>query len=358
MQPQRFLINLSYMFLIFGYFTAVVESSQQKLLLILLDGFRWDYFDQPGLDLPGFTRMFEQGVTKSSFILTGGTTGNQSGSQPQDRFRIISFFTPQQKTSYMYHWPGCDVTIRNRKPTYCKPYKGVPQISDLQESIAESIQLFKQDSADLVGIYVELTDKYGHKYGPKSQKLNEIIVEVDKEIYKLMESLENDGLIDEVNIMIFSDHGMTDVSQQRLVNITGHVDMKDVDVMLDSGPNVYVWPKPDKIEKVYNDLKMMNNPHLSIYKKEEIPEEWFYKRHYRISPIVLIAEVGWYIITVSEETTGPGHLVMCSLLDIQPSPHNGTWSAVSEMLKSSGSLIESSISVLLSIVAIMIISFI
>ncbi|KAJ8302300.1 hypothetical protein KUTeg_021287, partial [Tegillarca granosa] len=33
-----------------------------KLMVILLDGFKWNYFDKPGLDLPGFNKIIKNGV--------------------------------------------------------------------------------------------------------------------------------------------------------------------------------------------------------------------------------------------------------------------------------------------------------
>jgi hypothetical protein len=59
----------------------------------------------------------------------------------------------------MFYWPGCDVAIRGTSPTFCEPffygngkYPGIPEMAD---SIYKGIQLFKNDSADLVGKYLQ-----------------------------------------------------------------------------------------------------------------------------------------------------------------------------------------------------------
>lgn len=41
--------------------------SVNKLLVILCDGFKWDYFDQDDLNLPGLRRLINGG-TKSDFL--------------------------------------------------------------------------------------------------------------------------------------------------------------------------------------------------------------------------------------------------------------------------------------------------
>ena len=43
-------------------------QKSKKLLVLLIDGFRWDYFDKPGLELPGFQQLFKQGV-KSEYMV-------------------------------------------------------------------------------------------------------------------------------------------------------------------------------------------------------------------------------------------------------------------------------------------------
>ena len=76
--------------------------------------------------------------------------------------------------------------------------------------------------------------------------------EVDQGVLFLQNKLKENGLEDKVNIMIFSDHGMTNVSQSRVINLTSAIDINDIDEILDNGPNCYVWPKEGKVDKVLN----------------------------------------------------------------------------------------------------------
>jgi len=44
-------------------------AAPNKLLLIMVDGFRWDYFDKLSTDeLPGFTRLRQNGVSADAFV--------------------------------------------------------------------------------------------------------------------------------------------------------------------------------------------------------------------------------------------------------------------------------------------------
>ena len=71
------------------------------------------------------------------------------------------------------------------------------------------------------GIFMETTDAYGHYTGPNSTPLNEKLVAMDGVIGQLMDNLTSEGLADDVAVMIFSDHGMTEISPARSVNLTG-----------------------------------------------------------------------------------------------------------------------------------------
>ena len=51
----------------------VIEGS--KLFLLLLDGFRWDYFDLEGLELKGFPRLFREGV-KAEYMIPSYPTNS------------------------------------------------------------------------------------------------------------------------------------------------------------------------------------------------------------------------------------------------------------------------------------------
>ena len=44
----------------FSLGSRAVES--RKLFMMLVDGFRWDYFSMPGLELDGFSKLIRAGV--------------------------------------------------------------------------------------------------------------------------------------------------------------------------------------------------------------------------------------------------------------------------------------------------------
>lgn len=55
--------------------SVVRHTSSEKLLLFLVDGFRWDYFDLPGVRLTGFPRLFREG-TRAEWIIPAFPTNS------------------------------------------------------------------------------------------------------------------------------------------------------------------------------------------------------------------------------------------------------------------------------------------
>ena len=75
--------------------------------------------------------------------------------------------------------------------------------------------------ANNIRLYVENPDKYGHYFGPNSVELNNKLNEINGVIEQLLTNLTANGLTDNVTVMIFSDHGMTEINPERSINITG-----------------------------------------------------------------------------------------------------------------------------------------
>lgn len=99
-----------------------------------------------------------------------------------------------------------------------------------------------------LGIYLEAIDSYGHKYGVNSPQLNQMLLDVDKTLQDFRQNLTSNGLDDDVNIIVFSDHGMTNLSQ--IVNITDALNMSDIKVIFQEPPYVTIWPEEGQLEKV------------------------------------------------------------------------------------------------------------
>mgnify|MGYP003687577285 CR=1 FL=1 len=112
--------------------------------------------------------------------------------------------------------------------------------------------LGKQSSShtylNFTGIYIEVVDSYGHRYGVNSKELKQMIKDVDAEIYNLKKEMTSLGM-DDVSLMIFSDHGMTDIRET--VDLNEILDLEDVVSLIPEGSTVKIWPKEENTNKVF-----------------------------------------------------------------------------------------------------------
>lgn len=61
-----------------------------------------------------------------------------------------------------------------------------------------------------------------------------------------MKDLEED-----LNVIIFSDHGMTEIKwMEKVIELKAYINMSDIIQMMDRGPVVNLWPKAAMLEKV------------------------------------------------------------------------------------------------------------
>ncbi len=88
---------------------------------------------------------------------------------------------------------------------------------------------------------------------------------------------------------------MTEISTERSVNIESL--LSDYDVLIDgSKPLMMINPEPDEIKDVYQKLKENEN-HYQVFYKEELPKSFQLHRHPFIFPILLVADIGWSLVT-------------------------------------------------------------
>ncbi|XP_036852736.1 ectonucleotide pyrophosphatase/phosphodiesterase family member 7 [Manis javanica] len=314
------------------------QGSQNKLLLVSFDGFRWNY-DQdvqtPNLDAmardgvkarymtPAFATMTSpchftlvtgkyienHGVVHNMFYNTTtkvklpyhATLGIErwwdNGSVPiwitaqRQGLKTGSFFYPGGNVTYQ----GVAVTL-SRKEGILHNYKNE---KEWRANIDTVMRWFTEEKLDLVTLYFGEPDSTGHKYGPESQERKEMVMQVDRTVGYLRDRIRQSGLDSSLNLIITSDHGMTTVRKNasdlvefhRFPNFT----FKDIEFeLLDYGPNGMLLPKEGMLEKVYEALKDAH-PKLHVYRKETFPKSLHYANNPRITPLLMYSDAGYVI---------------------------------------------------------------
>ncbi|XP_069796398.1 glycerophosphocholine cholinephosphodiesterase ENPP6 isoform X2 [Narcine bancroftii] len=249
--------------------------ASRKLLVFLIDGFRHDYIGEKELDnLPGFRAIVERGV-KAKYL----TPDFPSSSYP----------------NYYSLMTGCEVEIRSVRPTYCQRYYYNSSDADFKVAISNAIDVLRQGKADMAAVYTERIDIEGHHFGPWSKQRIEATKVLDETLKDTSMKIKEAGLQNDLNVILFSDHGMTDIFwMDKVIELDKYINMIDILVVMDRGSVVSLWPQNGKLNKVYNGLKKVKE--MNVYKKEEIPHRYHYKDGKFVAPLTLVANPGWFII--------------------------------------------------------------
>lgn len=140
--------------------------------------------------------------------------------------------------------------------------------------------------------------------------MNDYIAEVDESIGYLMNELAKREIDNHVHVIIVSDHGMAETTDQKLIyyddilseDVLKHVRNREALPLLDLRPGPDA-PK-DTIKKIYDQLyqytQNSSDPHFQVYKREEVPDRFHYKHSNRITPVVAIPDVGYTFVTHEE----------------------------------------------------------
>ncbi|KAL8577327.1 hypothetical protein ACOMHN_048381 [Nucella lapillus] len=386
------------------------DHKNSKVIIVSFDGFRWDYLSRT--HTPNFDRIIRNGVQaryglKNAFqtktfpnhftLVTGlyeeshGIVGNimfdpvlnetftisntsqvaasrwfDVGAEP---IWVTNQIQKKKGRTGCMQWVGCEAPIKGVVPTHHVPYD--PHMSN-ETSIDKIIEWFKGTYPVNLGlIYYNEPDSTGHQFGPNSPELTAMIGALDKVVGYLLAKLQAADLLESTNLILTSDHGFAATGPDQIVNLDNYIS-PDSYRILSSNPVAAILPNKGLEEEIYKNLSAgaeKKNSHFSVYKKDEIPEEFHYKHNRRIMPILVVARENYTILHnhstwVPNGThgynnslpdmhpffvaMGPGfrkgaevptfknvdvYPLMCHLLGLEPAPNNGSLDALQPLLR-------------------------
>lgn len=89
------------------------------------------------------------------------------------------------------------------------------QLGTLAASLVESYELGRRDAVDFLGVSFPATDKVGHDFGPESHELQDTLVQLDRTLGTLLDSLDRQVGRDRYVLALSADHGVAPVPEQR-----------------------------------------------------------------------------------------------------------------------------------------------
>jgi predicted AlkP superfamily pyrophosphatase or phosphodiesterase len=286
--------------------TNSTESLEKPyLILISLDGFRWDYIEK--YSPPNMSHFIENGVQAESLIpsfpsktfpnhytiATGlypdkhGIIGNSFYSYKKDLTYKIgnremvedgSFYggTPiwiqagkAGMVSASYFFVGSEANVQGLYPTYYHQYDGSIKNEVRVAQAIDWLNLPEKERPHIITMYFSDMDDTGHRFGPdNNDELKKALFNLDRNLGDLFKGVKATGL--PVNIIIVSDHGMSNLATDHLIDID---DIKNDSLYttIDNGAIVNIHPKKNvDIDIVLKELKQKEH-HFNVYTTENTP---------------------------------------------------------------------------------------
>jgi len=319
-----------------------LKGAPAPLLLISMDAFRWDYCDLHPNETPHLRALRESGASAKALIpvypsntfpnhytiVTGlwpahhgminnnmfdPTLGlffhnNQVAATHDSRWwggePIWVTAEKQGYASACSFWPGSEAEVGGHQPTYWKTYDySVPFEKRLDELVGW-LKAPAEKRPLVAAFYLEETNSQGHTFGPDSPELLAAIQLLDTRLGVILDRLKGEGIT--VNLVIVSDHGMTDVSLDRVVVLDDYLEMSQVQLDFD-GPEAGLRPVGNAtVDSIMAALAKLP-PQVKAYRAEDLPERFHLKNNPRIPPIWIAAEQGWGIYRNSYLNTVRSH---------------------------------------------------
>ena len=304
------------------------DPGRATVVLVSLDGFRWDYLDR-GLT-PNLSRLAREGVRAEAMvpvfptktfpnhytIVTGrypaghGVVGNVFSApdvgrrltlSDRDAVRDARFYRAEpiwvtaerqgQRTAPLF-WPGSEAPINGVRPSYALPYDGgMPDTARVRQ-LLQWLDLPFQRRPTFLTLYSSAVDYAGHEYGPDTPETNRAIAQVDSLIGLLATGLAERERAAGTNLVIVSDHGMVSTGPGRVVWLDDYLSRNAMRVD-EMSTLLTAWPAEGLGDSVYRGLKRA--PHLVVYRRAELPARFHLEGSPRVAPVVAIADEGWTI---------------------------------------------------------------
>jgi len=316
------------------------QPEQQYVIMLSMDGFRWDYADR--VATPNLDKIAQKGVRAKSLKPSFPTKtfpnhySMATGLYPDHHGIVLnSFYDPESGEYYhifdrdavedgsfyggepiwvtaekqgittgSYFWVGSEAEIAGFRPTYWKIYDHDFPYKQRIDSVMSWLKKPEAERPHLITWYFDEPDHTGHNSGPDSEDLNSKIIQLDFLLGYFMLELEKLPIAEQVNVIVTSDHGMSNISNDKKVVLEDHLNMDWVAELEGYNPNFNIMAREGFIDSIYLSLTGLEG--ILVWKTGKLPERLFYGSHPRTMDLVVVADSSWSVVKKAEKWVGGG----------------------------------------------------
>ena len=314
------------------------EGQQKRNLTIVvsLDAFRWDYptiYNTPWLDsiaangvAATMVPSYPSSTFPNHFTLATGLVPDHHGivnsqfwapekgelfSMGDSATRYNPYYfggepiwvtaKKQGVKSASIYWVGSDVAIQGLYPDYYLRWDNEPRLTYPQR-VEEALRIAKLPESErpsLLMVYFDEPDWTTHHYGPVAEESEAVIEQLDSLMGILYRGLKE--LDYGVNLIVTSDHGMTEISDEKFISIEQSVNPDWVERIVSTNPTS-IFCKEGCRDSLFNQLSKVK--HISVWRKEEVPAHLNYGTSNHLGDLIVAPDLGWQFATTPRGLKG------------------------------------------------------
>ena len=322
-----------------GGVNAPSQRDKPYLVLVSIDGFRWDYMDRH--PTPNLHRIARNGARAERLlpvfptltfpnhysIATGlypahhGLTGNEFPDHSRNKWYSLrnremvedgGFYggqpiwvtaETQGMVSASFFWVGTEAAVNGVSPTHWRSFN--KDISGA-ERVDQVLRWMAQPPANrphLYTLYFEDVDDHSHWYGPGSEENIEAISRVDAWLGRLLDGIDKLPYSQQVNIIVVSDHGQGPyLSGQEPFMLGDLIDLSGMTI-IEGGSYLFMHFDHNDPERAAAIAAAVNETwrHGHAYTSATAPAAWVVDGNPRFPDVMLIPEQGYAVLSSAEK---------------------------------------------------------
>jgi alkaline phosphatase D len=280
---------------------TAVQQAKHYVVLVSLDGFRWDYPRKYGaphllqLEIKGASAP--EGMFPSYPSLTfPNHLSIVTGLYPEHHGIIAnSFWDPTREQTYVYtqvqsnsdgswysgtplwvlaeqqgmrsaclFWPGSEAEIQGKRPSYYLHFDEKLDDEKRVDQVVAWLKLPPDLRPHFITLYYSNVDHAGHIYGPDSDEVRAAVHHVDTMIGDLQAKIAVLHL--PVDLIVVADHGMVKM-QAGQVTLSDFADLSNFHT-----EGALLYPKPDAdVQETYEEFLAHPDPRFKVYRRADVP---------------------------------------------------------------------------------------
>ena len=318
-----------------GGINAPGQHDKPYLILISIDGFRWDFQDlasTPALDqitangiraermIPVFPTLtfpnhysIATGLYPANHRLIGNKFPNKSRTgfyslTDRETVQDGSWYGGQPiwvaaeksgMVSAAYFFVGTEAPVDDVPMTYWHQFDAsVPGITRVEQAL-DWLAMSDDRRPHLITLYFEDVDTATHRYAPGSDQSLASIERVDSYIAALMGGISDLPFAENVYVVIVSDHGQAARKLDEAPFIIGNVTDLDGLTVVDHGAATFIYfPEEDRgLATVICDAINDSWQHGSAMLRKDLPKSWRATEEAGFADIVVQADPGYMVFS-------------------------------------------------------------